>query len=329
MSDFKLPDPKKTSGRVLGLGLLAASVIAIWAYVVPFLAAMAWSTVSLVVACAVVGVLGMILLSKKFWKRLDIILQALGNMLFGWFVEMNPFTILELQLDKFEKDRQELFAQAGKLKAQEAGLSKQLEEHNKVMHLAAKKIELCKEAIDRNPLDDEAQYSQQSATVEFNNSKGFIDSVGPVKGDITRLVIFADKAYRKSGYALKDARATVQAQRATYEAVTAGQNAMTKALRAFTGDPEMNKAGEIAMAKLKSDIADKIGTIKNCIAETSRVMNERDLNDAAKVKLAADKVESLNIDSKFDYIAETAAVGQIPVPEKVQNKWLIPQTVKK
>jgi hypothetical protein len=326
MADFKIPDNKKAAGKFLGLGLLGAAGVAIWAYVVPFLAAMAWNTVSLIVACAVVGILGMILLSKKFWNRMGMILEALGNMLFGWFIEMNPFAILNLQLDRSEKDRQNLFTQAGKLKAQEANLDSQLKEENKVLQLAAKKVELCRERLAKNALDEDAGYNLESATVEYTNAKDFIDKVGPIKGDISRLVMFADKAYKKSGYALANAKATVKSQKAAYDAVSAGQNAMSKALRAFTGDPEMNKAGEIALNKLKSDIADKIGTIKNCIAETSKLMNERDLNDAAKVSMAAENMAKLNIDNKFDYVAEVTESGQVNIPIQ-SNKWL--DTLKK
>lgn len=320
MADFKMPDPKKTSGRVLGLGLLGGLGLVAWYYLVPILAAMAWSMVSLGIALAVIAVLGMILLSKKFWVRLNIILQALGSMLFGWVVEMNPFVILELQLEKSEEDRANLFRQAGKLKAQEAKLADQIREEVEKMKLAAKKVELCKGRLAGNALDEDTQYALESASNDYTNSKDFIDKVAPVKGDISRLVLFADKAYKKSGFALQNAKSTLKSQRAAYEAVTAGQGAMTKALRAFTGDPEMNKAGEIALNKLKTDIADKIGTIKNCIAETSKLMNERDLNDAAKVSLAADNMAKLNIDQKFDY-SETVSVGNIQAPEAV-NKWL-------
>jgi len=321
MSNFNLPDPKKGAGNILKWALFGIAGIAVAYYVVPILATIAWSMASLLIAGAIVVILSMILFSKKFWQRLDIIMQALGSMLFGWFIEMNPFTILELQLDQSEKDRQELFKQAGKLKAQEAGLSDQLEAESQKMKLAAKKVEMCKEKITRNPLDEDAGYNLEASTVEFTNSKDFIDKVGPVRGDIARLVIFADKAYKKSGYALANAKSTVRSQRAAYDAVSAGQNAMSKALRAFTGSPEMNKAGEIALAKLKSDIADKIGTIKNCIAETSKLMNERDLNDAAKVSLAAENMAKLNIDNKFDYVAEVTQSGQIATPV-LQNQWL-------
>lgn len=320
MSEFKLPDPKKNSGRVLGLGLLAAGGLAVWHYLVPFLAAMAWNTVSLIVAVAIGAVLLMILMSPTFWKRMDIILQALGNLLFGWFVEMNPFNILETQLQESEKDRAKLLKQKERLQGQEASLAGQLEEQNRIMSTAAKKVELCRANMARNPGDEDLGFQLEAASNEFTNAKEFIDKVAPIKNDISRLVVFADKAHKKSGHALTNARNTLETQKAAYKAVTTGQSAMRSALRAFTGSPEMNNAADIALRKLKADIADKIGTIKTCIAETSKVMNERDLNDAAKVALAADNIEQLNLDQKFDYSSTLQDAGQLQKP--VGNKWL-------
>lgn len=325
MSEFKLPDPKKNSGRILGLGLLGAAGLAVWYYLVPFLAAMAWNTVSLIVAVAVGAFLLMILLSPTFWKRMDIILQALGNLLFGWFVEMNPFNILEIQLQNSEKDRAELLEQKKKLEGQDVSLKQQLDEQDVIMRQAAKKMELCRDRLRANPVDEDMGFQLEAASNEFTNSKDFIEKVAPIRNDISRLIKFADKAYKKSGYALQNARSTLQTQRAAYKAVTAGQNAMTRALKAFSGDPEMNNAADIALRKLKEDIADKIGTIKTCIAETSAIMNTRDLNDAAKVALAADNVEQLNIDQKFDYSSTLQDAGHIQNP--TGNKWL--QTLKK
>ncbi len=322
MAEFKVPDPKKTSGKVMGLLLLAGVGLLAWSYVVPFLATVVWNTVSLAIGCGVVGILGMILLSKKFWKRLNIILQALGTMIFGAFIEMNPFTILELQLEQSEKDRAELFKQKGKLEAQKSKLDSQLSEEQSTMELAAEKMELCKQKIQSNPSDQTLSLDLQSASVDWSNSKDFIDKVAPIAGDISRLVAHAEKAYVQSGYALKNAKSTLSKQRAAYDAVTAGSNAMSRALKAFTGDPEMNNAAGIALRKLQTDIADKVGTIKNCIAETSKLMNERDLNDAAKVSLAVKNMEQLGIDQKFDsgYVSQIGQTGNIALP--AANKWV-------
>lgn len=319
MADFKLPDPRKTSGNVLGIGLLVGVGLLVYKLLLPFLLTIVWGTVSLAIGIGVAAVLLYILLSPTFWKRGRIILDSLGELCFKWFVEMNPFVILELQLTKTEEDIQDLRTQAEKLKGQEDKLSQSLEEEQHNLELAAEKIKLAKNRVTSNPNDYNAPLELESASNDWTNSKDFIDKVGPVKDNITKLVEFCDKAYTKAGYALKDAKNTLRKQRATYEAVTTGSNAMKKALRAFTGDPDMNKAGNMALEALKKDISNKVGVIRNSIQLTSQIMNERDLNDAAKVSLAVQKAEQINLDVSLQTSPE---LQRIPVPISAGNKYL-------
>lgn len=319
-TEFKLPDPKKRAGNVLGVGLLAAAGLAGYYYLLPFLLTIVWGTAELIIGIVVTSILAYVVFSKKFWTRTKIILDTLGEILFKGFVEMNPFTILEMQVDRAEKDREDLKVQIDKLKGQEAKLIAQLKTEDENMKQAAKEMEICKKKLLSDPNNDEVAMLLETSTVNFSSSKGFIDDVKPIYNDILRLVTFADKAYRKSEFALKNARTTIQKQRAAYDAVTAGSSAMKKALRAFTGDPEMNKAGNIALERLRTDIANKIGTIKNSIQITSQIMNERDLRDAAKVARAADEVEKLNIDDKFEY-SNTLTDSVIPMTQS-GNKYV-------
>ena len=325
MADFKLPDPKKTSGRILGIGLLAGAGLLFYAKILPFLLNIVWGTVELAIGAAVAGVLLYILMSPKFWKRTKIILDTLGEIVFGWFIEMNPFTILQLQLDKIEGEREDLMKHNSTLRGQESRLSKEIQEHQREMKIAAEEVNICKRKLALNPEDEDNVLALETATNTFNNSKDFVDSVVPVYEDIKKLVDFTEKAYRKSGNALKNARNTLAVQRRKYEAVTAGENAMKKALRAFTGDPEMNKAAGIALEKLQKDIANKVGTIRTTLKATSTLMNERDLRDAAKVNMAVQTIESLNMDEALDYtpsvelLTQGSSVGKVPVANKYLN----------
>lgn len=313
MADFKLPDPKKGTGKILGLGLLAAGGLMIYWYLLPFLLTIVWGTVELAIGIAVASVLAWILLSKKFWVRTRMILEALGEIMFKGFVEMNPFTILTMSLDKAEKEREELMEQNKLLQGQESKLYAQVKQQQQLMRESAEEVKIVQDKLRKNPVDEDAALALETSTTNFNNAKDFVDTVAPIHADIQKLVVFTEKAYRKSGNSLKNAKNTVLMQKAKYEAVTAGRNALSKAWKAFTGDPEMNKAAGIALAKLQTDIANKVGAIRTTLKATSDIMNERDLKDAAKVSLAAQTVEQLNIDQTFDYVpsVETLTGGSV------------------
>lgn len=315
MTEFKLPDPKKTSGKVLGFGLLVGLGLVAYKFILPFLLSIVWGTVELAIGAVVAAVLLYILTNPTFWKRLRIILDSLGELLFKGFIEMNPFTIMELQLSKTQKDIDDLAEQAEKLKAQQDRLNQELSAEQRNLQLANEKINILK----RKPQDDETSLQLESATNDWSNSNDFIEKVTPIRDNITKLITFVDKAYRKAGYALKDAQNTIKQQRRTYEAVTAGSNAMKKALRAFTGDPEMNKAGTIALEALKKDISAKVGVIQNSIQLTSRLMNERDLNDAAKVSLAVEKAEAIDLGKLEVAISDRIPITQIGAANKYLN----------
>lgn len=321
-TNFKLPDPKDKAGKVLGFGLLIALGLGVYYYLLPILLKIVWGTTELIVGIIVASVLGYIVTSKKFWKRGRMILDALGEMLFKGFVEMNPFTILEMQIDKKEKDREDLKKYGGSLRGQEQALKAQLSEQDEVMEQAKNEMSICNRKLVLNPADEDIAMMLETSTTNFTNAKEFIDKVSPVYSNVQTLVTFADKAYRKSGNALTNLRSTIRMQRAAYDAVTVGQSAMSKALKAFSGDPDMNKAADIAKNKLRVDVANKLGTISNCIKLTSQFMNERDLSDAAKVQRAVEQASTLNIDS-LDY-ADVAAArgGDIKASVSGGNKYL-------
>lgn len=323
MTDFKLPDPKKTSGRVVGALVLGAIGLLTYAKILPWLNSVVWGTVELAIGVASAAFLVWILTSKKFWKRCRIILEGLGQLAFGWMVEMNKWAIMENQLNSIEEDRTGIMEANKRLQGQEVSLQVQLHENNQLMKQSAEEVEICRRKLAANPNDEETALQLESSTVTFNNAKDFVDEITPLHHDIRTLVEQTEKAYRKSENMLKNARKTLQMQRSKYDALAAGSSAMTKALRAFQGDSEMNNAAAIARRKIEKDIANMAGTIRTTIKATSSLMNERDLKDAAKVSLAARTIQQLNADDKFEYTpsAELLTSGT-HIPKVAENKYL-------
>jgi hypothetical protein len=125
--------------------------------------------------------------------------------------------------------------------------------------------------------------------------------VKPVANDVKNLVVFADKAYRKSGVALLNSKNTIKIQKAKYDAVTTASATMAKAMKAFTGNTELNSDADVAIQKIRQDVANKIGGIKSAIQITSQAMNAQDLKDAAKVSIAAQTATQLDVDRTFNY----------------------------
>lgn len=150
-----------------------------------------------------------------------------------------------------------------------------------------------------------------TSTNNYNNAKDYIDSVQPILGSINTLVDFADRAYRKSGNALQNARMTIKIQKAKYDAVTTGSMAMNKAQAAFTGRADLNADSEKALEFLRKDVANKIGSIRGAIQISSQIMDHQDIADAAKAQSAVEDAKQFNLDSKFAY-SDTVTMQAVP-----------------
>lgn len=319
-TNFKLPDNKSKAGKILGLGVLAVAGLLVYSKLLPFLLNVVWDTVSLGVGIGVTAILGYILTSKKFWRRMKIILDTLGQVAFGWFIEMNRWNILDLQLSKAEDNRNDSKKSVDLLRGQEAGLKRQLQEQNDVMEQAIQEMKICERKMALNPNDEDTALLYETSTTNFANAKEFIEKVSPTYKDIQTLCEFGDKAYRKSGNAIANMRSTLKIKRATFDAVTTGQSAMGKVLKAFAGDSEINIAAEKAAKSLEVELCNGIGAIKNSMQLTSQFMNARDLGDAAKVARAAEAANNMNIET-LDYV-DVKAVGDLHAGKGVGNKYL-------
>lgn len=294
-------DAKKTWGTILMVAILGVLALLFYIYILPFLLSIVWGTVQLVIGIVVALVLLMILFNPKFWRGMRYFSEAVAQGTLGWAIEMNPWNILNLQVEEAEKDRDQLRIHGEKLKAQESSLQLQLEENERNLRQAQEEVKICQARLQKNPDDFDTQLALETSATNFNNAKDFIDGVKPVANDVRNLVVFADKAYRKSGVALLNSKNTIKIQKAKYDAVTTASATMGKAMKAFTGNTDLNSDADVAIQKIRQDVANKIGGIKSAIQITSQAMNAQDLKDAAKVSIAAQTATQLDVDRTFNY----------------------------
>ncbi len=327
-TNFEVPkwDAKKIWGIIMMLIILGGLAALFFIYVLPFLLTMVWGTIQLVVGLAIAIVLLMVLTNPKFWRGMRYFTESIAQGTLGWAIEMNPWNILNLQVEQAEKDRDQLRIHGEKLKAQETSLQLQLEENERNLRQAQEEVKICQARLQKNPDDFDTQLALETSATNFNNSKDFIDGVKPVANDVKNLVVFADKAYRKSGVALLNSKNTIKIQKAKYDAVTTASATMGKAMKAFTGNTELNSDADIAINKIRQDVANKIGGIKSAIQITSEAMNAQDLKDAAKVSIAAQTATQLDVDKTFSYSdsidSSAAKIQNITGKDDGKNKYI-------
>lgn len=317
-NNFNVPkwDAKSVSGKFIMMAILGGIGLLVWSKIVPLLVNVVWNTVNLAVGLVVGGFVIYTISSKKFWRALKYLSEGISQWTLGAVIEMNPFLILYNRVERAEKDREDLREQAEKLKAQQADLEAQVTENEQIVRDSSSEIKVAQRKLQQSPGDFDMQLALETSTTNYANATDFVNSVKPLYIDITALVAYADKAYRKSGSALQNAKSTIKAQKAKYDAVTTGSNAMKKAMRAFVGDPDLNNDADLALEKLRKDISGKIGGIKQAIQITSQFMNQQDLRDAGKVQQAIDSVNTVNMDQTFGKTEEATPIGAVPMTNK-------------
>ena len=315
-------DAKRVAGLFVGVGIFLGIAALFTKYVLPMLLTMTWGLIQLVIGGVILAFLAYIFLNPKTWRGIRYLTEAISQWLLGWAIEMNPFNILQLKIESARKDREQLKEHGALLKGQADNLQDQVDTNGEEMRLAAASVKILENRGQSTWNDDDIELHEIKVN-EFQNAKSFIDGVQPILNDLKKLVAFADKAYRKSGIALTTAENTLTKQRALYAAVTTGSATMSKAMRAFAGDANLNSDADLALKYLKDDISNKIGLIQSSIQITSTLMNKRDLEDAAKVSLSAELASKFD-DNAFEYaevITENRVVGNA-VNTSNNNKYL-------
>ncbi len=165
-SNFELPkgDAKKTWGLIMAVIILGGLAVLFYIYVLPFLLSVVWGTVQLVIGIAVAIVLLMILTNPKFWRGIRYFSEAIAQGTLGWAIEMNPWNILNLQVEEAEKDREQLRIHGEKLKGQESSLQLQLEENERNLRQAQAEVKICQAKLQKNPDDFDTQLALEAGS---------------------------------------------------------------------------------------------------------------------------------------------------------------------
>lgn len=287
-------EPKNIATTIVATSLIAGLGYGFVTFVLPWLIAVTWSLVNLIIGGVVLGFLLMVFTNRKFWRALKYFSEFIANYTIGIAIELNPFKILESKIEQGYDDRETLYKQGAKLKGKQSELMDKLNEKEKELKLNAQKAKI---------LQSESNNPKQLVlyTNNVQRCREYIDNVTPIVGDLNKLVKFADMAYEESGIMLEDAKADLEAKKDLYYSVTTGLSAVSSAMKAFKGDDELNRDAEKALAILKEKIGEKIGHIKSAIDVTSRFMDDKVLEDKAKSAQAMELINNFDLNKDFNY----------------------------
>lgn len=312
-------EPKNIATAIIGLSLFAGCSYVFLTFVLPWLVAVTWSLVNLVIGGVILGFLLLLVSNRKFWRALRYLSEFIANYSIGLAIELNPFNVLQFKIEQGYKDRNTLYHQAAKLKGKQSELVDKLSGKEKELRLNAQKVAL---------LQREAGKEKQLSLYANNvmRCKDYINNVSPIVEDLNKLIRFSDMAYEESGIMLEDAKLDLEAKKDLYYSVTTGLSAVTSAMKAFKGDDDLNQDAEKALAILKQQISEKIGHIRSAIDVTARFMDDRVLEDKAKSAQAIQLIGKFNLDKDFYYSGSPlqnntnkGRLGDVAIPDRYRG----------
>ena len=104
-----LAEPKNMATFIIGLSLFAGLAYGFLTFVLPWLVAVTWNMVNLIIGGVVLGFLMMIVSNKKFWRALKYFSEFIANYTIGIAIELNPFSILQTKIEQGYDDRNTLY----------------------------------------------------------------------------------------------------------------------------------------------------------------------------------------------------------------------------
>jgi hypothetical protein len=282
-------------GIIFGIGVLCV----IGYFVVPILTTIVWNTLNFGIALVSLGIFLFIVTNRKLRLALFYLWEWLMKKLLGIVIELDPFIIAEDYIRDMEKEREKLYEQSVEVDGHKEKINMKIEEKEKEMkHLLNKAS-----AAQQNNMAPELA----NATRQVSRIKEYIKQLAPIRDSLAKIGDYLTKVHKNSGYLIEDARNELDLKKDLYNSVTAGNKALTSALKIFNGDPEKKLMVEQSMEYLKDDIANKLANMKKAISYSTEFMRSIDLDNATY------EVEGLKMLENFDADSELSLAPQVKV----------------
>jgi hypothetical protein len=274
-------------GTLVGLGALTA----IGWYLFPILTKVVWNTLNFGIALSCLAVFLFVVTNRKFRLALLYIWEIFMKCTFGLVFTWDPFIVAEDDIKDMKTQREKARQQAIDVDTQkEATQMKLKEKTDEINRLMAK----ARAAQKNNMASDLALISDQ-----IQGYKEYIEQLTPMLANLTRISTFLTKFDESAGRTIERAETQLNLKKDLYKAVTAGNRAITSALRFFRGDPEKKIILEQSMDSFRLDVASKLANMKKAMVLSSDYMRSIDLDKATSEEQGLKMLESIDPEKEF------------------------------
>jgi phage shock protein A len=239
----------------------------------PILTTIAWNTVNLIIAGAVLFFLIAFITNGKVQATISYMFQALCRGFASIAVELNPIAILEGHIEDLNKKQGKVEVQITALKGQLSKLSSKIDERKERYQ---RDLERASTARKLGKPEVEVRLYAQNA----ESSMEYIKKLEVLHNKITVLYEVLKKMKYYSGIMIERTKNIVEIKKDERESITKGYSAMSAAMDIIRGDGDKKALFDQAMQYVVDDNAFKVGEMERMLEASTDFINSVDLDNA-------------------------------------------------
>ena len=239
------------------------------------------------------GVLGVVLFgmvmliaNPRVRRAFMMLIEAIGKLVTLGTISFDEWIYQEKQIDVAEEDINTSIEETKKIEAICSRLELDVKT-NIASETNAKKIY---EIAVRNNDDEQAEDAQ----AEQIRCRDYIDSIGPVAGDMRYIINTSYEMQKKLKRNIKNLRLDLQKEKDRYYSYMAGANGLTALKRAWLGDPGLNKDAELAKQNIRNKVAMFTGQMRTNMEILGQISKDQNYRDRARFELARERMQQLS-----------------------------------
>jgi hypothetical protein len=319
--------PESGPGYLLMAGLIGGGLYGLY-LALPFLLAIVWGTVNLVIGGLVLALIGYVVLNKTVQTLAKNIFQSICRGIATMYTTIDPIGILKNQLDDAKTEKAQLDATVNRFAGSDENLREAIDKNNKQiqqdMANAASAARKAASQVGNDPttnlkreqiLAEKGNYEEEAGLLMQANKQlqSLEETTANMLDTFRHWSIVADSKIVRMGMRVD----LLSKQR---KVVLEAKKALSIGQRLLQGDTEQQKMVDAAIDYLAEDAARTVGEIKEFNRTSDRMLTKIDIENGANAELAraqfADFSQKLLASSNAPSAADqlSGVIGG-PVPE--------------
>jgi hypothetical protein len=273
----------------------------------------------LIVACiAVVGTV----LNPTFRNLVSNIFQSFMRFVTGVFVTIDPIGILKNNIERMEKQNEELGEGIEGCNGAKTRLETQIAKNTQLVNKDKSKIDEAERVLRNTQIDDltrgRVTLSRQSALQEIGRKMKSNENLQRVLAQTTQMYKLLCRWQQLAEYNIENTRGQMENLRDERDAILASFKSLGPAKRLIKGDPEELKLVNQSLEFLAEDNAMKLGAMEDFSRYSQKFLTDMDLEQGAS---AADAEKMLG---EFESKLLTAGSGETAPKTVVRDAQAVP-----